>query len=328
MRPASIDREPNGSRAEAFEARWVETLFEVPFRVGEITVFRRRFRALTLANHYFDLPTDPSIPRPPLERLGRDAEVIITLSHPVAVRPARVSIVNGALRYVPKCYTRYHATLTGTFEGYLSKYSAKTRSTLRRKVKRFQERAYGAGFRMYTTPEEMIGFLDAARNVSALTYQERLLDAGLPDDPEFKANLIELARRNSIRAFLLSAGDKPVAYLCCPAVDGVLLYSYLGYDPEQAEASPGTVLQYLAFEALFGEQAFRAFDFAEGEGEHKKFFGTQGTLCADVYYFPGSLASRFWVTLHSTLDGLSAAAGELLQRVGLKAVVKRFLRGL
>ncbi len=78
-----------------------------------------------------------------------------------------------------------------------------------------------------------------------------------------------MASTDSVRAYVLFLHGKAVAYLCCPVVNGVLLYSYLGYDPKHADLSPGTVLQYLVFESLFEEKRFRAFDFTEGQGEHK-----------------------------------------------------------
>lgn len=300
--------------------------FELSYRLGEITLFKRRFAALTLTNHFFDLPTDLRIPPPPLERLARDSDVIVTLSHPVDAAPPKIRLAGGVLRYVPKYYTRYHAVLTGTFEEYLGKFGAKTRSTLRRKVRRFQEQAKSEAIRVYRSPAEMTEFLKLAREVSALTYQEKLLDAGLPADLAFGARLIELAKEDAVRGFLLHVESQPVAYLCCPIRNGVLLYSYLGYDPTHADASPGTVLQYLALEKLFQEGKFRALDFTEGEGEHKRFFSTTGTLCADVYYFPNTCTYRFWIALHAALDQISEVAGRILGRIGLKAVVKKWLR--
>jgi CelD/BcsL family acetyltransferase involved in cellulose biosynthesis len=306
--------------------RWDEAPFVLSYRIGEITLFRRRFRGLTLREHFFDLPTDPNAPRPPLERLGRDLDVIVTRSHPVAEPLARLTVTDGALRYVTSQYTRFHTPLGGDFAGYLAKFGSKTRSTLRRKVKRFLELGEGSGMREFKRPQEMEEFHALARSVSRVTYQEKLLDAGLPDNPGFVRELVDLAGRDAVRAYLLLLRGIPIAYLCCPAVNGVLLYSYLGYDPEHAELSPGTVLQYLAFESLFKEQAFRAFDFTEGQGDHKRFFGTNETLCADICYFRLTLAARLWLSAHQVLDRTSAALGRALDRLGLKAAVRRLIR--
>jgi CelD/BcsL family acetyltransferase involved in cellulose biosynthesis len=306
--------------------RWDPVPFALSFRLGEITLFRREFRSLTLHEHFFDLPTDPNVPRPPFERLGRDADVIVTRSHPVEEPPPVLTRVDGTLRYVLSRYTRFHTSLEGDFAGYLAKFSAKTRSTLRRKVKRFLELGEGCGMRAFKRPEEMEEFHRLAREVSRVTYQEKLLDAGLPEEPEFVRELVDLAARDSVRAYLLLLRGAPIAYLCCPAVNGVLLYAHLGYEPRYAEYSPGTVLQYLAFEALFEERTFRAFDFTEGQGDHKKFFGTHETLCADICYFPATVSAQFWVGAHRALDRFSAGVGRALDRAGLKAAIKRFIR--
>ena len=127
---------------------------------------------------------------------------------------------------------------------------------------------------------------------------------------------------------MLFLHGKAIAYLCCPVVNGVLLYSYLGYDPKHADLSPGTVLQYMVFESLFEEKRFRAFDFTEGQGEHKRFFGTRETACADICYFPRRFPRDSGLDCTRAFDRGSVAAAALLDRIGLKSRLKRFLRRL
>lgn len=318
----------SGSPLTTPAPRWEPVPFELSYRIGEVTLFRKRWRGLALHEHFFDLPTDPDQPRPPVERLGADADVLVVRSHPVAAPLPALSRRHGALCYVTAHYTRHHTDLSGDFEGYLAKFSAKTRATLRRKVKRFLALGDGCRMREFTRPAEMPEFQRLARTVSALTYQERLLDAGLPTEPGFVDELAALAEANAVRAYILDMHGAPIAYLCCPSVNGVLLYSYVGYDPRQADLSPGTVLQYLALESLFSQHAFRAFDFTEGQGEHKKFFGTHETPCADMFYFRDSTASRFWIGLHRAVGRVSTLAGDALAKLGLKAAVKRVVRRL
>jgi len=308
--------------------RWEPVPFVLSYRLGEITLFRKRFRGLALFEHFFDLTDDPDLPRPPFDRLGIDVDAIVTRSHPLREPLPAFTARDGVLRYVFASYTRYHADLAGSFDEYLAKFSAKSRSTLRRKARHFGELGGDCGMRAYKRPDEMEEFVRRAREVSALTYQEKLLDAGLPSEPEFLERLKTMAAADSVRAYVLFLHGKAIAYLCCPAVDGILLYSYLGYDPQHADLSPGTVLQYRAFESLFEEKRFRALDFTEGQGEHKKFFGTNATACADICYFPASLSARFWIGLHRAFDRASVAVAALLDRFGLKSRLKRFLRRL
>lgn len=306
--------------------QWQYTIYTLSYRIGELTLLTHEFPALALKNHFLELPANPGEPSPPAELLEGKVKAAIILSHPVEARLPRFHSSAGLLRYIPSQYTHYYTDLTGSFESYLAKFSAKTRSTLKRKVKRFLEHGEGSGIREYKRPDQMEEFLSFARMISSKTYQEKLFDAGIPAQPEFLSKLQDLSRQNKVRAYLLFLQNEPVAYLCCPADDKVLLYSYLGYKPEYAELSPGTVLQYLVFELLFAEQQFTIFDFTQGQGEHKRFFSTHGVPCADVLYFSSSLSSWFWTSLHASIDDASAFAGRTLERWGLKAKVKRLIR--
>ena len=305
---------------------WRAVPFALSYRVGEVTVFRKRLRALALQAHFFTLPDDPGVPPPPVERFKSDVDVIVTRSHPVREELPTVAVVDGVLRYVTARYSRFHTDLSGSFDEYLARFSSKSRSTLRRKVRKLVEHADGVTMRTYARPEEMSEFLQRAGSVSALTYQHRLLDAGLPTDAAYLSKLERLAANDSVRGYVLFLGEAPIAYLCCPAVDGVLMYGYLGYDPKYSEMSPGTVLQYLAFESIFREHRFRAFDFTDGQGEHKRFFGTHETRCADICYFPDSYRARLWVRLHRWFDRASTGLVRSADRLGVKAKLKRLVR--
>jgi CelD/BcsL family acetyltransferase involved in cellulose biosynthesis len=177
-------------------------------------------------------------------------------------------------------------------------------------------------FRCYRTPQELLEFHPLARTVSVKTYQERLLKSGLPDTPEFKAEMRDLASRDSVRAFLLFVEEKPIAYLCCPAEGSVLFYGRLGYDTNYSKYSPGSVLQYLAFEELFREKRFGIFDFTEGEGQQKHLFCTHEVECADLYVLACRPANVALVLLHAALGLFSRTALFFAERVGVKRKIK------
>ena len=308
---------------------WRATPFVLTYRLGEIRLFEKRFRGLTLDKHYLELAEGPDAPAPPLARLGSDVDAIVVRSHPVASTAIPdCEVRDGVVRYVFARYSRFHTDLSGDFAGYLEKFSGKTRGTLRRKVRKFLDSGPGSGMREFKQPGEMASFVQQARRIAVLTYQEKLFDAGIPDDAGFVSELESLAAADAVRAYLLLLRGEPIAYLCCPASDDILMYMYLGYDPAHADLSPGTVLQYLAFESLFAERRFRAFDFTEGQGEHKRFFGTHETPCVDICFLRATLRTRFWVGLHRGFDALSVGTVRLLDRLGLKSRVKRFLRRL
>jgi CelD/BcsL family acetyltransferase involved in cellulose biosynthesis len=241
----------------------------------------------------------------------------------------RVPHAGGSLlRYVVQRFPRYYIDMAGkNFETYKAKFSGKTRSTLSRRVKKFAEASGGTlRWERFAQPESLPRFWELARQVSAKTYQERLLDAGLPDTPGYRQQAQQWAAEDRLRAFLLFDGERPVSYLFCPIHEGVVQYAYLGYDPAYRQLSVGTVLQWLALESLFEEARYRCFDFTEGESDHKRLFGTDQLDCANVALLRPSLANHLLVhshwRFHRAVDALGAAA----QRLGLKARLRRWMR--
>jgi CelD/BcsL family acetyltransferase involved in cellulose biosynthesis len=147
-----------------------------------------------------------------------------------------------------------------------------------------------------------------ARGLSARTYQERLLGAGLPEGSEALAEMRALAQADRARAWLLFVDERPIAYLWAPAEGLTLIYAYLGYDPDFAEYSPGTVLQLEAMRELMAERKFRLFDFTEGEGQHKRLFATGGVDCVDLLLMRPTLANLLAGHTLNAFDGAVGAA--------------------
>ena len=172
----------------------------------------------------------------------------------------------------------------------------------------------------------MLDFHTQARQLSLKTYQENLLHLGLPDSSEFREKMLVMAQGDQVRAFLLYVRERPVAYLYCPVREGILSYDLLGYDPEFRALSPVTVLQYLAFEQLFQEKQFRAFDFEEGEGQHKRQFATQRIECCNLLVFRPGLKSLTYIFVNQLLVKITSGTLWLLDAVSLRGRVRRLLR--
>jgi CelD/BcsL family acetyltransferase involved in cellulose biosynthesis len=150
-----------------------------------------------------------------------------------------------------------------------------------------------------------------------------LLDAGLPSGPEAIAEMREKARRDQLRAWLLFVDGRPISYLYAPAEGDTLIYAHLGYDPNHAEYSPGTVLQLEAMRELMGEGRFRLFDFTEGEGQHKRQFATGGIDCVDLLLVRPTAANLLAGWALNGFDGAVALA----KRVVGARWIRRRLRG-
>ncbi|MCP5140814.1 MAG: GNAT family N-acetyltransferase [Gammaproteobacteria bacterium] len=264
---------------------------------------------------------------PPTDALTAGSDGFLIRAMPLNEDLPTISRIGTFLRYIPLQYWHSHIDLSTSFEAYQQKFSSKTRATLNRKVRKFAQHSGGEiRWHRYTTREEMDEFFRHARAVSALTYQERLLDAGIPGTDAFIESAKSLAAEGRVRAYALFDGERPISYLYCPIHDGVLIYAYLGYDPDYAQLSVGTVLQWLALESLFAEGHFRAFDFTEGQSEHKRLFATHQQMRGNVFFLRRTLANRILIATHHRMDRASSWVGDQLDKLGLKTRIKRFIR--
>ena len=232
---------------------------------------------------------DDALALPPL---GPEDDGYLVTALPAARAEELVRRQSHLKPFVRQRYRRSFARLDLGFDAWHATFSARSRSTLKRKTRKLAERSGGVlDLRCYRTEDEIRDFYDAARAVSALTYQERLLDAGLPAGPEAIERMRTLARMDQVRGWLLFVDGRPISYLYAPAEGDTLIYAFLGYDPEFADFSPGTVLQLEAMRQLMDEGRFRLFDFTEGEGQHKRQFATGGIDCLDLLLVRPTLAN-------------------------------------
>lgn len=294
------------------------------FRLGDISLFTLD---LTLDVHLYTLAElingGDRFPEIKPSHAGQ-----ALLSCPADAIAPGIERINGVIRYVPYTYERFYVDMRGSFDRYLEKFSSKSRNSSKRKVRKFAEACGGTiDFREYKTAESIAEFHSMARGLSARTYQERLLQAGLPSSQEFIEQMQVEAEQGRMRAYLVVHEGKAISYLYCPLHNDTAVYRHLGYDPEHARLSPGFVLQWLVLERLFEDEAVQFFDFTQGEGEQKQFFATSSIRCADVYLLKDNFKARAVVQGHAWLDSISSGLGNALDALGLKAHIKRLLRG-
>lgn len=297
------------------------------FRLGEVTLFERELVGLADRRHFTRKAVEPGPPDPPTD--GSSVSFYFYPSYPVAEMPPTFYRRRGWICYTPYAFKNHYIDLqrVGSFERYLAGFSSKSRSTLRRKVRKFADSSNGTiNWRIMTRPEEMRDFLSLALPLSARTYQDRLLGAGLPASTEFADRLQQAAARGEVLAYLLFLQGQPVAYVLCFCADGIASYDFVGFDPDMHALSPGTVLQYLLLESMFTDGRVAIFDFTEGEGAQKEFFATDYRYCAKTYLLRADMRALALVRSHQSLDWLSGRVGGLLQRLNLKTRVRKLLR--
>jgi CelD/BcsL family acetyltransferase involved in cellulose biosynthesis len=265
---------------------------------------------------------------PELPTLPEDAQGYLVTSMPeVLLRDLTTSPGTSLLRSIRQRYTRYHIDLSAGEAAWLAGLSGNARSSLRRKAKRLAAANGGVlDIRGCHDADAFAVFHPLARGVSATTYQEKLLGSGLPDDNVSVRELKSLAKQDRLRAWLLFLDGTPIAYLCCTAENGSLLYTYVGHDPAYDDLSPGAVLQVEALRDLFAARDFVRFDFTEGDGQHKRQFSTGGTACVDILLLRSTLANRATLAALRTFDTVIAVAKRTATHPILKQAANKIRR--
>jgi hypothetical protein len=228
-----------------------------------------------------------------------------------------------------QAYQRYYIEMEGrSYQDYVHGFSSKTRSTLNRKRRKLIDLSGGAlDLRAFHQENQVEAFMADAVPLSRRTYQTRLLDAGLPEGAEAIARMKALARTDELRAYILYLDGRAVSYLWLPTSDRIVTYAYLGYDPDYANLSVGTVLQMEALELLFAEARYRYFDFTEGEGAHKQMFGTASIAACSFFLLRPSIGNVLLAaSLNAFEKGVNLTKG-LARRGGALAHIRWILRG-
>ncbi len=294
----------------------------LPLRIGARTMGHVK-RRLVRINLNLEQALSGKIPTLVALPEGSDGYLVVSLNVD-RLQPLREKH-SGMRPFVRQRYRRSYARLDGSFESYLAGFSPKGRSTLKRKVRKLVERSGGAlDLRLYRSPSDMQEFHRHARAVSAKTYQEKLLNVGLPEGEGFLAELREQARQDEMRGWILFLEGEPISYLYAPAQGSTLIYAHLGYDPAHAALSPGTVLQFEAMRQLMEEGRFTLFDFTEGEGQHKQQFGTGSVDCVDLLLVRPTLGNLLAGNL---LNGFDRGVA-LAKRAAVQLRVERLARKL
>ena len=307
--------------------RWQLRPVPFKFQISDLTLFKISLPLQVRAEKLVNDTAPVAAPVAPAAELLPGSEGFVIRALPLAGPLASISSNGDYVCYVQQQYEHCFIDLRIGFDTYQKKFSSKTRSTINRKLKKYAERCGGAiPWKTYRTPDEIRTFFGLARDLSKTTYQDRLLGSGLPDTEQYLASMLALAASDQVRAYILFDGERPVSYLFCPVEEGVLSYSYVGYDPEYMNMSVGTVLQWLATEQLFAENRFRYFDFTEGQSDHKRLFATDQRLCGNLIMLKRSLRNSALVRAHALMDRFSRGLGALMEKYGLKARIKKLLR--
>ena len=310
------------------------------FRLGEVTLFSIRLQRLHLNGGPVLEGSDVVLPaleglfaqlRP---RLSRNQVIYL---EGVAVGGAVDRAVSGealgahyrVIEPSPR-YERQLIRFPGSFEAYMQSLKTNTRQNLRNSQRKL-ERHLSGDVRLVTcsTKADVPAFVRKAAAISKKTYQWHLLGLGLRDSERLERTLTAMAERGWTRCYVLECGGAPVAFMLGYLYRDTYYYVDVGYDPDWAKWSVGTILHLEVFRDLIeGTQRSEWFDFSSGTGVHKERFGNESRAEANYVLLPRTVRNAVLVPAYQGFTALTDVVLRVADNLGLKARIKKLVRRL
>jgi hypothetical protein len=186
---------------------------------------------------------------------------------------------------------RWLVPIIGNLGEYLSRHSSKTRWTLRKKARILTEHLGGQmRIQVVCDPPQVGSFVRSAQQVAARSWQAAPFSTARADQ------LHNLALQGWLRCYLLSAAERPLAYVIGRQSDGVYAFDEAAFDKDLASCSPGNILCSKLIEDLHAQENVRWLDFGPGDIAYKEFWSQEYYMESSLYLIkPGwHNAFAFW----------------------------------
>ncbi len=231
--------------------------------------------------------------------------------------------------YRPQGTMEHHQIrFPATLDKYWEQFSSKTKSTMRRKVKKLaKDTGKPLTLLRYDSTDGLDRYTADAAAISKRSYQYHLLGQGIQDEAAFLAQCREAAAQGWLRGYVLHLGDTPIAFMHGWQYRGVYLYVETAYDQELRQHSPGTVLHIMVIEDMYAHDTPHIFEFG-AHGEQKAAFGNSTYLAGQVFLIRPSIYPLLATGVYRLSDAAAQAAKRVLDRYGVTGKVKQMMRRL
>ncbi|WP_323846886.1 GNAT family N-acetyltransferase [Microbulbifer magnicolonia] len=209
--------------------------------------------------------------------------------------------------------------------------SAKTRKNFRRSDRKlcgyFDNKVE---VREYSTQDQVAEFITAAARIGERTYQHAL-GVGLKDNSVWHKKLGLYAANGQLRAHLLIACGKPLAYAVGALWGGTYSGIATGYLPEYRAVAPGSYLLRRMIEQ-FQQEGVRWFDYGIEDYGDKEIYGTLRREAATLHHYAETPVAISAIILDAAVKRTDLGIRRILQASGLlgrlKHMRRRFAVGL
>ncbi len=214
----------------------------------------------------------------------------------------------------------------------LEHHSGKTRRNIRLRDKMLVETFGGdVTLEKVSRREQVDTFFDEASRIVSQSYHAALGIGVQAHKTDLKAYLCELADEGALRAYVLRAGGRAIAYAQGDLHGGVLYLWSTSYLPEYRDLAPGIVLTYRIIETL-AEEGVPLLDFGWGDNAYKQRLGSHKLQVLDIRVYGSGLKPRAALAMDRLSELLDAklrkicAAGGWIDRLRV-AWRKRLVAG-
>lgn len=227
-------------------------------------------------------------------------------------------------------YEHQFIRLPGSYEEYLKELGGRSRQSVQYSERKLDRDMKGQVRSVcFEHADSVDKFLTDASAISQRTYQWRLLGLGLRDSDRMRERLALAARRGWLRSYILYCTDIPVAFMLGYQYRGCYYYTDVGYDPEYADWSVGTVLQVKVLQDFYSRADRPSlFDFSTGYGSHKARFANVSRQEVHLLLLPRTTPNRLLAAAYVSTEWISATLVTFLDRLGLKNSLKKLVRRL
>jgi hypothetical protein len=218
----------------------------------------------------------------------------------------------------PHYLMRLPRTIEEVFQGFSSSHRQAVKSHARKIEKKLGERLK---VRCFRDPGELEMGIATVEEVARKTYH-RALGVGFDTSPESVRILRFYADRDQLRMYVVSDGDKPIAFWVGVVYGGWFHSDHTAFDPEYRDCSPGTYVQVKLIEDLCRD-GHHGIDFGLGDAVYKQRFGNENFEESPVCLFAPHMKGVTIKAAHSFTAGASNVLKKILSRTNLLLKLKK-----
>lgn len=308
---------------------WKREKIRLPFRLGTKTFAESAIVGINCYQHISSLSPQSALAAPTRVLQQYDVSIARYPSCPVPEELPEIRLVGRYCRYVIHHFPHYITDVTGNFDDYFNQTFSRNSKKKIRKIQ-LQWEAHNdisVCWQEYRAEQIEKVFLPAARKISRNTMQHKLLDRGLVEGGRRESIVLEQAKEDRSRGYLLFHNEAPVAFnYGAVTASGILELEYGGFEPEYRPWSVGTLLDHLVIQHLFSDPEIQTLDFGEGEGEYKKRFSTKQYSAASIIFFRLTAKNIAVIGAYYLVTKTSQGLVALLAKLKLLDLAKRLVR--